>query len=198
MAKLKIKQMEGIIEAILFTMGDSVEVGKIARALEQDEATTRKVIHKLMDKYAAEDRGIRIIELDGAYQMCTKTEMYEYLIRVASQPKKHVLTDVSKLADAGNILLCQPSAGNVLHVDVDINLAVLYLSVHANKLVEYNLVCERGRLDAPGKPILFGTTEEFLRRFSIHSLDDLPSPNPEQVESFKEEAEEEVQLKLDI
>ena len=82
MAKLKIKQMEGIIEAILFTMGDSVEVGKIARALEQDEATTRKVIHKLMDKYAAEDRGIRIIELDGAYQMCTKTEMYEYLIRV--------------------------------------------------------------------------------------------------------------------
>ena len=58
--------MEGIIEAILFTMGDSVEVGKIARALEQDEATTRKVIHKLMDKYAAEDRGIRIIELDGA------------------------------------------------------------------------------------------------------------------------------------
>ena len=73
MAKLKIKQMEGIIEAILFTMGDSVEVGKIARALEQDEATTRKVIHKLMDKYAAEDRGIRIIELDGAYQMCTKT-----------------------------------------------------------------------------------------------------------------------------
>ena len=94
MAKLKIKQMEGIIEAILFTMGDSVEIGKIARALEQDEETTRKVIHKMMDKYVAEDRGVRIIELDGAYQMCTKTEMYEYLIRVASQPKKHVLTDV--------------------------------------------------------------------------------------------------------
>ncbi len=82
------------MKRFFFTMGDSVEVGKIARALEQDEATTRKVIHKLMDKYAAEDRGIRIIELDGAYQMCTKTEMYEYLIRVASQPKKHVLTDV--------------------------------------------------------------------------------------------------------
>ena len=72
-------------------------------------------------------------------------------------------------------------------------------SDHAvNKLVEYNLVCERGRLDAPGKPILFGTTEEFLRRFGVHSVDDLPSLNPEQMESFKEEAEEEVQLKLDI
>ncbi len=62
----------------------------------------------------------------------------------------------------------------------------------------YNLVCEVGRLDAPGKPILFGTTEEFLRRFSVQSVDDLPGVNPEQMESFKEEAEEEVQLKLDI
>ena len=167
MAKLKIKQMEGIIEAILFTMGDSVEVGKIARALEQDEATTRKVIHKLMDKYAAEDRGIRIIELDGAYQMCTKTEMYEYLIRVASQPKKHVLTDVL-LETLSIIAYKQP----VTKLEIEKIRGVK--SDHAvNKLVEYNLVCERGRLDAPGKPILFGTTEEFLRRFSIHSLDDL-------------------------
>ena len=165
MAKLKIKQMEGIIEAILFTMGDSVEVGKIARALEQDEATTRKVIHKLMDKY---------------------------LIRVASQPKKHVLTDVL-LETLSIIAYKQP----VTKLEIEKIRGVK--SDHAvNKLVEYNLVCERGRLDAPGKPILFGTTEEFLRRFSIHSLDDLPSPNPEQVESFKEEAEEEVQLKLDI
>ena len=72
-------------------------------------------------------------------------------------------------------------------------------SDHAvNKLVEYNLVSERGTNGCSGKTNSFGTTEEFLRRFSIHSLDDLPSPNPEQVETFKEEAEEEVQLKLDI
>ena len=67
-----------------------------------------------------------------------------------------------------------------------------------NKLVEYNLVCEVGRMDAPGRPILFGTTEEFLRRFSVHSLDELPSLNAEQVENFKSEAEEEVQMKLNI
>ena len=72
-------------------------------------------------------------------------------------------------------------------------------SDHAvNKLVEYNLACEVGRLDAPGRPILFGTTEEFLRRFSIQSIEDLPSMQPEQVETFKEEAEEEVQLKLNV
>ena len=134
MAKLKIKQMEGIIEAILFTMGDSVEIGKIARALEQDEETTRKVIHKMMDKYVAEDRGVRIIELDGAYQMCTKTEMYEYLIRVASQPKKHVLTDVL-LETLSIIAYKQP----VTKLEIEKIRGVK--SDHAvNKLVEYNLV----------------------------------------------------------
>ena len=192
MAKLKIKQMEGIIEAILFTMGDSVEIGKIARALEQDEETTRKVIHKMMDKYVAEDRGVRIIELDGAYQMCTKTEMYEYLIRVASQPKKHVLTDVL-LETLSIIAYKQP----VTKLEIEKIRGVK--SDHAvNKLVEYNLACEVGRLDAPGRPILFGTTEEFLRCFDVQSVEELPDMNPEKVEELKQEAEEEVQLKLDI
>ena len=72
-------------------------------------------------------------------------------------------------------------------------------SDHAvNKLVEYGLVEEVGRLDAPGKPILFGTTEEFLRRFSVPSIDDLPSLNPEQLEHFKEEAEDEAKIRMDI
>ena len=90
----KEKELQGAIEAILFTMGESVELNKIARAIEQDEDTTLELIHKLMKRYEAKDRGIRIIELDHAFQMCTKKEAYEYLIRVARQPKKHVLTDV--------------------------------------------------------------------------------------------------------
>ena len=67
-----------------------------------------------------------------------------------------------------------------------------------NKLVEYNLVKEVGRLDAPGRPLLFGTTEEFLRRFRVQSIDDLPSFDVEKLEDFKAEAMDEVQLKLDI
>ena len=145
-----------------------------------------------MDKYEAEDRGIRVIELEDAFQMCTKKETYEYLIRVAKQPKKYVLTDVL-LETLSIIAYKQP----VTKLEVEKIRGVK--SDHAvNKLVEYNLVCECGRLDAPGKPILFGTTEEFLRRFSVQSVEDLPSLNPEQMESFKVEAEEEVQLKLDI
>ena len=192
MEEVEIKRLEGVIEAVLFTMGESVDLTKIAAAVGHDTDTTRKLIHRMMDKYEAEDRGVRIIELEDAFQMCTKKEMYEYLIRVAKQPKKYVLTDVL-LETLSIIAYKQP----VTKLEIEKIRGVK--SDHAvNKLVEYNLVCERGRLDAPGKPILFGTTEEFLRRFSVQSVDDLPSLNPEQVESFKEEAEEEVQLKLDI
>ena len=189
---MSIEKMYAVIEAVLFTMGESVETAKLAAAIEQDVSTTVKLIHNLMDRYEAEDRGIKIIELGDSFQLCTKPETYEYLIKVAAQPKKQVLTDVL-LETLSIIAYKQP----VTKLEIEKIRGVK--SDHAvNKLVEYNLVCERGRLDAPGKPILFGTTEEFLRRFSIHSLDELPSPNPEQVESFKEEAEEEVQLKLDI
>lgn len=192
MKDVEISKIEGIIEAVLFTMGDSVELGKIASAIGHDADTTRKIIHRMMDKYEGEGRGVRIIELDDAFQMCTKKEMYEYLIRVAKQPKNYVLTDVL-LETLSIVAYKQP----VTKLEIEKIRGVK--SDHAvNKLVEYNLVCERGRLDAPGKPILFGTTEEFLRRFSIQSVDELPSLNPEQLESFKEEAKEEVQLRLDI
>lgn len=134
-----------------------MELNKIAAAIEHDEETTRKIIHRMMDKYEAEDRGVRIIELEDAFQMCTKTQMYEYLIRVAKQPKKYVLTDVL-LETLSIIAYKQP----VTKLEIEKIRGVK--SDHAvNKLVEYNLVCEKGRMEAPGKPILFGTTEEFLR-----------------------------------
>lgn len=189
---MEISRLEGIIEAILFTMGDSVEISKIASAIGHDEETTRKVIHNMMDKYETDDRGIHIIELEDSFQMCTKPQMYEYLIKVAKQPRRYVLTDV-QLETLSIIAYRQP----VTKLEIEKIRGVK--SDHAvNKLVEYDLVCEVGRLDAPGKPILFGTTEEFLRRFSIHSLEDLPGLNPEQIENFKHEAEEEAQLKLDV
>ena len=165
---MEIEKMQSAIEAILFTMGDSVELEKLASAIGHDEETTKKFIHNMMDKYEAEDRGIRIIELDNAYQLCTKKEMYEYLIRVAKQPKRYVLTDVL-LETLSIIAYKQP----VTKLEIEKIRGVK--SDHAvNKLVEYGLVEESGRLDAQGRPLLFGTTEEFLRRFSVHSLDELP------------------------
>ena len=189
---MEIKRLESIIEAILFTMGDSVEVEVIAAAIEHDVETTKKIIHNKMDRYDAEERGIKIIELEYSFQMCTKQDMYEYLIKVAKQPKKYVLTDVM-LETLSIIAYKQP----VTRLEIEKIRGVK--SDHAvNKLIEYGLVCEVGRLDAPGRPLLFGTTEEFLRRFSVQSLDELPGIDPERMESFKEEAEDEAQLKLDI
>ena len=190
--EMELKQAEAAIEAVLFTMGESVELERIAAAIEHDEETTRKLINGLMDQYAEEGRGIRIIELDRSYQMCTKKEMYEYLIRIAKQPKRYVLTDVL-LETLSIIAYKQP----VTKLEIEKIRGVK--SDHAvNKLVEYGLVEEVGRLDAPGRPLLFGTTEEFLRRFSVQSLDELPTLDPVRMEQFKEEAEDEAQLKLDI
>lgn len=189
---MEVKKLEAAIEAILFTMGDSVELEKIAGAIEHDTETTRKIIHNMMDRYEKAGRGIHIIELENSYQLCTKAELFDYLIRVAKQPKKNVLTDV-QLETLSIVAYKQP----VTKLEIEKIRGVK--SDHAvNRLIEYNLICEVGRLDAPGRPILLGTTEEFLRRFKVHSLDDLPSLNPEQIEDFKEEAEEEVQLKLNI
>ena len=152
-----------------------LELERIAAATEQDEDTCRKVIRSMMDNYAAEDRGIQIIELDGAFQMCTKADMYEAIVRIAHVPKKHVLTDVL-LETLSIIAYKQP----ITKVEIE-HIRGVKSDHSVNKLVEYNLVCE-----------------EFLRNFGIESLDDLPVVNPEKIEDFKLEAEEEVQLELDI
>ncbi len=189
---MEIEKLQGAIEAILFTVGESVELGKIASVIGHDESTTKKIIHNMMDKYESEDRGIRIIELENSFQMCTKKEMYEYLIRIAKQPRKFILTDVL-LETLSIIAYRQP----VTKLEIEKIRGVK--SDHAvSKLVEYGLAEEAGRMEAPGRPLLFKTTEEFLRRFGVQSLDELPTVNPEQMQHFKEEAEDEAQLKLDI
>lgn len=186
------KNYHAIIEAILFTMGESVELGRIADAIELDKKETQKILEEMMDHYKDASYGVEIMELDGAYQMCTKPEMYEYLIRIAKQPKRRVLTDVL-LETLSIIAYKQP----VTKAEIEKIRGVS--SDHAvSKLIEYNLICELGRLDAPGRPLLFGTTEEFLRSFGVNSIDNLPVLNPVQLEEFKQEAEAEMNIKMDI
>lgn len=183
---------EAVIEAVLFTMGESVSLEKLADVLELDPEETKQIIRQMMDGYEKENRGIQIIELDGAYQMCTKKEMYEPLIKIARQPKKQVLTDVL-LETLSIIAYKQP----VTRMEIEKIRGVS--SGHAvNKLVEYNLVCEVGRLDVPGRPLLFGTTEEFLRSFGVNSIEELPQPQPEQVEEFRHEAEAELEIRMKV
>lgn len=182
---MEIANAEAAVEAILFTMGEAVTAEALAGALEMDVETTVKLVHRMMDDYDTSGRGVRIIELDGSFQMCTSQEAYPYIIRLTHQPKKHVLTDVM-LETLAIIAYKQPVTRAVVEKIRGVS------SDHAiNRLIEYNLVCETGRLDAPGRPILFGTTDEFLRTFGFKSSQDLPYIDPVKMEEFKTEAEEE-------
>lgn len=91
---MELEKLEATIEAVLFAMGNAVSVEKIATAIGHDTETTRKLVHQMMDRYNQREGGLEIIELDDAFQLCTRREYYDALIRVAKQPKKYVLTDV--------------------------------------------------------------------------------------------------------
>ena len=183
------KHLEAVVEAVLFTMGKSVELRQLAIATGQSEEETRQAVERLKVRYDKEERGMEIIELEDSYQMCTRTGYYENLIRVAAAPKKQVLSDVV-LETLAIIAYKQP----VTKADIEKIRGVK--SDHAvNRLIEYNLVYEAGRLDAPGKPALFATTEEFLRRFGVSSTENLPEMDLEQKEEIRSEVEEELNLK---
>ena len=184
--RMSIEKTEAAIEAILFTMGESVEAEKIAVAIEHDVDTTVKIIHNMMDKYENEDRGIKIIELEGSFQLCTKEEYYDNLIRICSQPRRYTLTDAA-LETLSIIAYKQP----VTKIEIE-KIRGVNSDRSVNKLVELELVKEVGRLDAPGRPVLFATTEEFLRCFGVSSVAELPQAAPEQIMEFKEEAESEI------
>lgn len=189
---MNIEEGAAIVEAILFTMGESVEINALAKAMQAEPKEVKAYIAYLKEKYNKADSGIGIIELDKAVQLCTKKEMYEYLVRIAKTPKKATLTD-SLMETLSIIAYKQP----ITRLEVEKIRGVN--SDHAvNRLVEFGLVQELGRLDAPGRPLLFGTTEEFLRSFGVRSLEELPTIGTVQVEEFKAQAEHEVNLKLDI
>lgn len=186
------QKAEAVIEAILFTMGESVEISRLADVIEEDVKTTKEILNGMQERYACEDRGIAIMELEDSVQLCTKAEMYEYLIKIAKTPRKFVLTD-TVLETLSIIAYKQP----VTRVEIE-RIRGVSCDHAINKLIEYNLITELGRLDAPGRPLLFGTTEQFLRSFGVKSLEELPEMNPVQIEEFKQQAEQEVQLQLNI
>ena len=165
---MNLQEAKAAIEALLFTMGRSVSVEELAGVLEIDKDTVVKIVHCMMDEYAVRNRGIRIIELDDAFQMCTKPEMYDYIIRLTHQPKKHVLTDVM-LETLSIIAYKQPITRGEIEELRGVNTSYIL-----NALQEKGLITEAGRKEALGRPILYATSEEFLRHFGLSSTKDLP------------------------
>jgi len=175
------------VEAMLFACGDAVPLDDLADALGTDKRTARKIVAGLAELYELEQRGIRIVMLDDACQMCTNANYFEYIEALGKAPKQRSLSP-AVLETLAIIAYRQPATKTDIENirGVDANHAV-------NRLVEYGLVNEVGRADAPGRPVLFGTSEEFLRFFGLSSLKELPGlPEPEAL------VEGEAQTEVDI
>ena len=186
------KKVEAAIEAILFATGEAVALGDLSKVFGLPQEAVRERVEALRDAWAGEERGVQIILLEDAVQMCTRKDYYGALIRYELQPRKPRLTDVM-LETLSVIAYRQPVTKAEIERIRGVN------SDHAvNRLLEYGLVKELGRAKLPGRPLLFGTTEEFLRRFGLSSKEDLPEISAVMVEDFKSEAESEAGVSVEV
>lgn len=169
------------IEAILFSSGDSVEKSRIAQALEITEKQVDETVDKLIDDYSAQNRGITIIKLDSAYQM-TAVKDYAPQIRTVMDLRRNTPLSQAALEVLAVVAYNQPVTKAFVEQVRGVDCSGVIGSLTTKGLVE-----EKGRLELPGRPLLYGTTEHFLRCFNISSLEELP-PLPEDEEK-KEEPE---------
>ena len=180
------------LEAILFAMGDPIETDRLADAVGKTTEETLDLLKELKERRQADDSGIQLLCLEDAWKFSTKKEYYEQLIRIARQPKKPVLTDVM-METLSIIAYKQPVTRSEIEKIRGVSCE------HAvNRLMEYELICELGRLQVPGRPILLGTTDKFLRCFGLDSTEELPVLSQVELEDFKAEAEAELKVQVEV
>lgn len=162
------ENIKGIIEAMLFAAGRAVTINELIINLELSQDEIKKIITEMQEEYSKETRGIEIIKADESYQLCTKKELYNYIYPIIDKRSKPNLSNaaletLSIIAYNPRIIRAQIEAIRGVSAD-----ACIY------KLLEYGLIEEAGKLDAPGKPMTYKTSDEFLKMFGYTSLNDLP------------------------
>lgn len=165
---MEIEEKKAIIEAILFAAGGMVKQKELVLALEMSIQDIDTLIENMQEEYKNKNRGIELIKVDDSYQLCTKKELYEYVYPVLDKRTKPNLSNAAleTLAIiAYNPKITRAEIEQIRGVNSD---GTIY------KLLEYNLIEEVGRLDAPGRPTIYSTTKEFLKMFGISSLEELP------------------------
>ena len=161
-------ELERIIEAILFAAGEPVEAARLAMAAECDTDEVEAAAKALMDRLAFERRGIRVVRLENAYQMCSSTEMSGYITK-ALETRKPPKLSASQLETLTIIAYYQPATKAYVE-----QIRGVDSSYSVGALLNKHLIEECGRLNVPGRPILYRTTADFLRTFGLESLDELP------------------------
>lgn len=182
----QIDEKLAIIEAVLFAVGNSVSIDRLTEALEIEKKQVKALISILKEEYANSRRGIELVELENSVQLGTKTMAYEVLAKIGKASPKYTLTE-TVLETLSIVAYKQP----VTRAQIE-KIRGVACDHAINKLIEYELIEEVGRLDAPGKPLLFATTEQFLRAFGVKSIADLPVASAELIADFKMQAEAEV------
>ena len=162
------KELQRICEAILFAAGEPVETERLSFAAETDPEEVRTVMKELMDLYAFERRGIRILRLEDSWQMCSQNDLAPWVTR-ALETRKPPKLSASQLETLTIIAYYQPTTKAFVEKLRGVDSAYSVSALLNKKLIE-----ENGRLEAPGRPILYRTTPDFLRTFGLESLADLP------------------------
>ena len=183
---MEIREIQAAIEAVLFAAGDAIELERLADIVDVDKKSLREILKKMMDEYNYERSGIHIIRMEDSYQLCTRGEFSEYVSRLAEPPKMMNLSNAA-LEVLAIVAYKQPVTKSSIEHIRGVNCDYI-----VNRLIERNFIEEKGRLDAPGRPILFGTTQHFLRIFGISELEDLPD-----FDSLGQTAEEGEQLEME-
>ena len=168
METMEMKEIESAIEGILFASGEPVHVDRICVALDMDRPTVEQVLQKLMDYYAYERRGIRLLHIEDSWQLCSSPD-YADVIRKAFEIRKPAKLSQPALEVLTIIAYYQPTTR--AYVD---QIRGVDSSYTVGLLLDRHLIEECGRLQVPGRPRLYRTTQAFLRAFHLRSLDDLP------------------------
>lgn len=161
-------ELERVIEAILFAAGEPVETDRIALAAECDPDEVETAAKSLMDRLSFDRRGLRIVKLENAYQMCSATEMSSYITK-ALETRKPPKLSASQLETLTIVAYYQPATKAYIE-----QIRGVDSSYSVGALLNKRLIEECGRLNVPGRPILYRTTPDFLRTFGLSSLDELP------------------------
>lgn len=178
-------ELEHIIEAILFAAGEPVQTQRLAFAAECDTDEIDTAAKRLMDRLSYERRGVRVVKLENAYQMCSSSEMSAYITK-ALETRKPPKLSASQLETLTIIAYYQPATKAYVE-----QIRGVDSSYSVGALLNKHLIEESGRLNVPGRPILYRTTPDFLRTFGLTSLDELPEI--EKIQLGKRELPEEVQ-----
>lgn len=160
--------IDSVIESLLFVSGDGLAISHIAEILELGEDEVRLHVDKLKEFYISQNRGLEIVEYDGYIQLKTPEENFLYVTKLADSKRKQPLSPAA-LESLSIVAYHQPVTRSSVEFIRGVN-----SDGPMSRLVERGLIEESGRLDAPGRPILYKTTKEFLRSFGLNSLADLP------------------------